>query len=75
MDNMTKEALKVWKLVKSRMAEHQEQLDVADEQDEASVNAAAVAATLAESPPTMTVSALLNMWRKGFPGKVNLQEL
>ena len=49
MDNMTKEELNVWKLVKSRPAEDQAQLNVANEQDEASVNAAAAAATLAKS--------------------------
>ena len=49
MDNMTKEESKVWKLVKSRLAKDQAQLDVADKQDKASVNAAAVAATLGES--------------------------
>ena len=49
MDNMTKDELKVWRMVKSRLAEDQAQFDVNNEQDEASMNAAAVAATLAES--------------------------
>ena len=49
MENMTKEELKVWRMVKARWAEDQAQFNVIDEQDEAFMNAAAVAAAIADS--------------------------
>ena len=49
LDNMTKEELKVWGMVKTGLAEDQARVDVIDEQDGASRAEAAAAAAVAKS--------------------------
>ena len=49
LNNMTKEELKVWRMVKARLAEDQAQGNVIDKQGDASRAAAAAATAIAES--------------------------